>query len=104
MAYARLKKVADAKLFSIFDFDNDPKNLITAHEMLSWVDGALSTKFTVQFNLFAGTLNALHTERHMPFLKQVDDLTNMGCFCLTEVGYGNNAPEMETTATFDEKT
>lgn len=28
----------------------------------------------------------------------------MGCFCFTELGYGNNAVEMETTATFDEKT
>lgn len=25
----------------------------------------------------------------------------MGCFCLTELGYGNNAVEMETTATWD---
>jgi acyl-CoA oxidase len=25
----------------------------------------------------------------------------MGCFCFTELGYGNNAPKMETTATFD---
>lgn len=47
MAYARLKKVADAKLFSIFDFENDPKNIFVSHEMLSMVDGSLSTKFTV---------------------------------------------------------
>ena len=45
---------------------------------------------------------ALHTERHLPFMKKVDDLTHMGCFCLTELGFGNNAVEMETTATFDE--
>jgi acyl-CoA oxidase len=47
LAYNRLKKVTDAKLFSIFDFDNDPKNLLTAHEMLGYVDGSLATKFTV---------------------------------------------------------
>ena len=47
IAYKRLKKVADAKLFSIYDFVNDPKNLLTAHEMLSLCDGALATKFTV---------------------------------------------------------
>ena len=28
----------------------------------------------------------------------------MGCFCFTELGYGNNAVKMETTATYDEKT
>lgn len=34
LAYKRIKAVADAKLFSIFDFVNDPINLFTAHEML----------------------------------------------------------------------
>ena len=66
-------------------------NLFTGHEMLAWVDGSLATKFTVQFNLFGGTLMALHTDRHLPFMKKVDDLSHMGCFCFTELGYGNNA-------------
>ena len=47
---------------------------------------------------------ALHTDRHLPFMRDVDSLKNMGCFCFTELGYGNNAPKMETTAIFDEKT
>lgn len=46
----------------------------------------------------------LHSERHLPVMKQVDSLKNMGCFCFTELGYGNNAPQMETTATYDHKT
>ncbi|CDW83079.1 UNKNOWN [Stylonychia lemnae] len=104
LAYDRLKKVSEAKLFSIFDFNNDPKNLLTAHEMLGYTDGSLATKFTVQFNLFGGTLMATSTDRHMPFMKKVDDLTNMGCFCFSELGYGNNAPKMETTAHYDDKT
>jgi acyl-CoA oxidase len=101
LAYDRLKKVADAGLFSIFDFDNDPKNLLTAHEMLGLIDGSLATKFTVQFNLFGGTLMATHTERHLPFMREVDSLRHMGCFCFTELGYGNNAVKMETTATYN---
>jgi acyl-CoA oxidase len=28
----------------------------------------------------------------------------IGCFCFTELGYGNNAVEMETTVDYDEKT
>ena len=69
--------------------------------MLAQIDGSLATKFTVQFNLFGGSLMALHTERHLPFMKKVDSLQNMGCFCFTELGYGNNAPKMETTAIYD---
>ena len=72
--------------------------------MLGYVDGSLATKFTVQFNLFGGTLMALHTERHKEFMKKIDDLSHMGCFCLTELGFGNNAVEMETTVTYDKST
>lgn len=34
LAFKRIKSVADAKLFSIFDFEKDPTNLFTSHEML----------------------------------------------------------------------
>ena len=88
-------------MFSIFDFERDPINLFTAHEMLGQIEGSTSTKFTVQNNLFGGTLMALYTDRHLPFMRKVDSLEHMGCFCFTELGYGNNAPKMETTATFD---
>jgi acyl-CoA oxidase len=72
--------------------------------MLASIDGNLATKFTVQFNLFGGTLMGLHSARHLPFMKEVDSLKSMGCFCFTELGFGNNAPMMETTATYDQKT
>ena len=68
-AMAQIQKVSDAELVSIFDFQNDPKNIFTAHEMLGLVNGNLATKFTVQFNLFGGSLMALHTARHLPFMK-----------------------------------
>ena len=34
----------------------------------------------------------------------IDTLKDVGCFGLTELGYGNNAVEMETTATYDKQT
>ena len=46
----------------------------------------------------------LSTERHKPFFPKIDNLSVMGCFCLTELGYGNNAVKMETTVEYDEKT
>jgi len=101
-AYDRLKRTCDEGIVSVFDFQNDPKNIFTAHEMLGQIDGSLATKFTVQFNLFGGTLVGLHSERHLPLMRKVDSLNNMGCFCFTELGYGNNAPEMETTAVYDQ--
>ena len=64
-------------------------------------DPATSAKFTVHYNLFGGSLAALGTERHQDILAKVDDLSAVGCFCFTELGYGNNATEMETTLTYD---
>ena len=46
----------------------------------------------------------MSTERHRHLFPKIDDLSVFGCFCLTELGYGNNAVEMETTSTYDEKT
>ena len=57
----------------------------------------------LQFNLFGGTVLKLGTERHhAKLLPGIDSLDDIGCFGLTELGYGNNAVEMETTATYDE--
>lgn len=103
IAYKRIKAISDAKFFSIYDFISDPVNLFTCHEMLAMSDGSLATKFTVQNNLFGGTLIAFSTEQHAEFLKKVDSLDVMGCFCFTELGYGNNAPKMETTAIYDKE-
>ena len=65
----------------------------------------MTTKMTVQFNLFGGTVLKLGTERHHEkLLKGIDNLQDIGCFALTELGYGNNAVEMETTAVYDKAT
>ena len=37
-------------------------------------------------------------------LQGIDTLEDMGCFSLTELGYGNNALEMKTTAMYDQCT
>ena len=47
-----------------------------------------------------GTVIKLGTERHRKLLDGIDDMTAIGCFALTELGYGNNAVEMETTSKY----
>ena len=61
--------------------------------------------YSIQFNLFGGTVLRLGTARHHDkLLAGIDNLEEVGCFGLTELGYGNNAVEMETTATYDPAT
>lgn len=104
LAFSRLKVVAENKVFSAFDFVNNPLNVFANHEMAGIVDHSLATKLTVQLNLFGGTVVTLGSERHMPIARGIDDLSVVGCFALTELGYGNNAVEMETTAHWNPKT
>eukprot|EP00472_Partenskyella_glossopodia_P012549 CAMPEP_0197536272 /NCGR_PEP_ID=MMETSP1318-20131121/53440_1 /TAXON_ID=552666 /ORGANISM="Partenskyella glossopodia, Strain RCC365" /LENGTH=615 /DNA_ID=CAMNT_0043094117 /DNA_START=60 /DNA_END=1904 /DNA_ORIENTATION=- len=103
LAYDRLKLVCEQKLFSVRDFWTNPKNIFAAHEVCGMCDGSLTTKLTVQFNLFGGTVLKLGTDIHHKLLDDIDSLRTVGCFGLTELGYGNNAVEMESTAHYDAK-
>lgn len=49
-------------------------------------------------------MTALHTDRHAHFFDKIDSGEVIGCFCLTELGFGNNAIKMETTVTYDDTT
>merc|ERR1712142_1128973 len=105
LALRRLQRICDNKFISVLDFWNNPLRVFAAHELAAVIDPAMGTKMTVQFNLFGGTVLKLGTERHhKTLLEGIDTLEEVGCFGLTELGYGNNAVEMETTATYDPKT
>jgi len=105
LALEKLRKVCEWKLFSVQDFRTDPRSIFAAHEIVSSTDPSTVTKMTVQFNLFGGTVLKLGTKKHHDmFLKDIDSLEKIGCFALTELGFGNNAIEMQTTAVFDRAT
>lgn len=104
LAYDRLKLICQSGLFSVKDFWTNPRNIFAAHEITAMADQSTSTKLTVQFNLFGGTLLKLGTEYHHQMLNAIDSFESVGCFALTELAYGNNAVEMETTAHYDKNT
>ena len=72
LAYDRLKKICDSGLFSVKDFWKNPRNIFTAHEITGQVDPSTTTKLTVQFNLFGGTVLKLGTEYHHKILDSID--------------------------------
>jgi len=105
IALQRLQRICDAGFISVTDFWHNPLRIFAAHEISAVIDPAMTTKMTVQFNLFGGTVVKLGTERHHEqLIKGIDNLQDIGCFGLTELGYGNNAVEMETTAVYDKET
>lgn len=49
-----------------------------------------------------GTVLKLGTDKHhQGLLRGIDNMESIGCFALTELGFGNNAVEMQTTANYD---
>lgn len=93
LAYDRLKKICDTGflkiinrmkifrqkssfffkgLFSVKDFWTNPRNIFAAHEITGMVDPSTTTKLTVQFNLFGGTLLKLGTKHHHQMLDSID--------------------------------
>ena len=105
LALARLRRICDNKLISVRNFIDNPRRIFSVHEVVGMCDGSTATKMTVQFNLFGGTVLKLGTAKHHDrFLDAIDSLDAVGCFGLTELGYGNNAVEMLTTATYDKDT
>ncbi|GIL89582.1 hypothetical protein Vretifemale_17414 [Volvox reticuliferus] len=105
LALQRLQRVCRAGFISVSDFRTNPFRIFAAHEVAALCDPSMGTKMTVQFNLFGGTVLKLGTERHHgAFLRDIDQLDAVGCFALTELGFGNNAVEMQTTALYDKNT
>ena len=102
--FAQTKRVADAKMLSIFDFRDDPKNILTAMEMATKINSEITINFIAHYNVFGGSVFGLHTERHLPWMRGIDTLEVTGCFGFTEVGFGNNPMRMETTSTYDAAT
>ena len=69
LALQRLKAICENKFISVFDFNSDPLRIFTAHELAAIVDASMTTKMTVQFNLFGGTVLKIGTNRHHELLK-----------------------------------
>ena len=77
----------------------------TNFEMLGLVDLSLTIKAGVQWGLFAGSIQALGTDRHhRRYLPGALDMSLPGCFAMTETGHGSDVASLRTTAVYDPAT
>jgi acyl-CoA oxidase len=85
------------------DLRDDPDKFFEAHKMLAdHMLGAFGVRFTVQFNLFAGSILALGGVNHVQRLIGMQIQGDLGCFALTEVTAGvSSGLVVDTTATWD---
>jgi alkylation response protein AidB-like acyl-CoA dehydrogenase len=91
------------------DVEDDPARFFAAHRALATHATTLGPgfwiRFTVQYNLFAGTCAALGTEAQRARLETLRRRGTLGCFCLTERLAGvNSGLVVHTRADWDGKT
>lgn len=83
--------------------ESNPETLLRANRHISASDhGALGTRFTVQYNLYAGSIVALGSAEQRQFLYDTQEKGELGCFAFTEIGAGVlTGAGVETTATYN---
>lgn len=88
--------------------EDAPEVLLQANRHITGSDnGALATRFTVQYNLYGGSIVALGSDKQKQFLYDTQPKGELGCFAFTEIGAGVlSGAGVETTATYnkDKKT
>uniref|UniRef100_A0A7S2JLK2 Acyl-coenzyme A oxidase n=1 Tax=Zooxanthella nutricula TaxID=1333877 RepID=A0A7S2JLK2_9DINO len=102
---ARLRSLLQSGILRHTDIRNNPERFLAAHRLLAEFATSLGPgfwiRFTVHFNLFAGTVMALGTPEQVALLDKIQAEGKVGCFGLTEVFAGvNSGLVVNTTATW----
>lgn len=100
----RLLRIASQQFLSPSDYQDDPCKIFVVHQCLTLVDSSLVSAFTIQFNLFVGSLINLSTEKHFALIPDVLSMKIVGTFALTEIDVGSNTLHLKTTSTYDPRT
>ena len=84
----RFKKLLQSMILKQTDLEENPDRFYAAHRFLSAyahkIGPGFFIRFTVQFNLFAGTVLAIGNDVQKKSLNIMQANGELGCFCLTE--------------------
>ena len=100
---ARLSGLVKSALLEFRHLKTDPSKFFEAHRLLvnhGFEQGpGFSIRFTVQYDIFAGTVLELGGPKHLRALEQMQRDGELGCFALTEKLAGvNSGLVVQTTA------
>jgi acyl-CoA oxidase len=105
----RMRELLQTKLLRHTDLRDNPERFFLAHRILAEHSSAVGpgfwVRFTVHYNLCAGTVLALGTEEQVADLVEMQDKGELGCFSLTEKLAGvNSGLVVGTVAEWDDET
>ncbi|KAF7336927.1 hypothetical protein MVEN_02129100 [Mycena venus] len=101
-SYLRAREIIQAYHLTVDDILTTSENFWGVHtDPILTLDGSAGTLVTIQVNLFAGTVARYASTRPdlQAVLQDALQFKVIGQFCLTEVGHGLDAMNIETTAT-----
>mmetsp|Transcript_4345 Transcript_4345/g.13334 ORF Transcript_4345/g.13334 Transcript_4345/m.13334 type:complete len:582 (-) Transcript_4345:108-1853(-) len=100
---AVLRELVKSNLLSFTDMRDAPEKFFLAHRLLATVGlGGFGVRFTVQFNLFAGSIVGLGGPEQVASLRDIQAAGQLGCFLLTEAQAGVlSGLIVETTCEWD---
>ena len=98
-----LRKLVKTKLLLFTDMANNPEKFFLAHRLLATIGlGGFGVRFTVQFNLFTGSIVGLAGPEQLKMLDEIQEKGQLGCFLLTEMQAGVlSGLIVETTCDWD---
>lgn len=101
-----LRELIKSKVLRYRDMEEAPEKFFLAHRLLATIGlGGFGIRFTVQFNLFAGSIVGLAGPNQMRILDELHESGSLGCFLLTEMQAGVlSGLIVKTTATYDPAT
>ncbi|MBW5420990.1 acyl-CoA oxidase [Streptomyces sp. BG9H] len=97
-SYQRLRQVN--QLTEAAELATDPYRLTALHEWTGPLDGALTVLVGIHYNLFLGSLLDHDAHEKRP-LAEYTAMERIGTFLCTELGHGNDATALETTAVYN---
>lgn len=103
----QLRELVKSGLLKLTDLKNDPARFFEAHRLLAWrcpeIGPGFWIRFTVHYNLFAGTVLAVGSDEQIARLEDIQRQGLLGCFGLTEKLAGvNSGMVVNTTAEWDD--
>ena len=98
----QMKSIVAAMHLPYSSLIGEPETLLRCSTGMASANGSLWTRFTVQYNLYAGSIVAMGTDEQRAQLVASQAKGALGCFAFTEKGAGvMSGAGMETTATYD---
>jgi acyl-CoA oxidase len=104
---AKMRELLKSRQLLLTDLRDRPERFFLAHKLLATACPTLGPgfwiRFTVQYNLFAGTILAVAGPDQLQRLEEIQDAGHLGCFALTEKLAGvNSGLVVHTRAEWDD--